>query len=419
MLSDAIGVVSELLRERPLAMAALVLILELPRYTFSFLVLALFGLRNTAAQDGPGLRVSLIVTVYNGADNIADTLASVFRQEDRFHEIIVVNDASTDGTAEVLADIRQRHPRLKLLHHRQRTGKSAAVNHAARFATGELLLNIDADTILGEDAVARLSAVFADERLAAASGNIIASNAGRNAVTALQSLEYLLSITVGKTFIGYIGSVTCCSGAFSMFRRSAFMAVGGLNVGPGEDLEITLRLRKAGYDVTFVREAVCATAVPGTLRGLLRQRLRWDRDALCIRIFMYGQLSFRFSRERFADTLQRMDFIFLDLLPTLVFPAYLLHLALTYPEDFWMLLQGLYVALFFFYALNIALAMIALRRLPGLVHLLVLPVLPLYQGLVMRLWRFYAFTQEILFSGSRDDDYVPRRVRAAVYGGPR
>lgn len=416
MLSDSIGVISELLREQPLAMAFLVLVLEIPRYTFSFLVLAVFGLRNTPAPEGSPPRVTAIITVYNGADAIAQTVHCLCREQDQLHEILLVNDGSTDGTAAVLSELKARYPRLRVLHHARRTGKSAAVNHAARFATGELLLNIDADTIIGEGAIARLSDVFAGERVAAASGNIVAANAERNAVTALQSLEYLLSITVGKSFLGYIGSVSCCSGAFSMFRRSAFMAVGGLNVGPGEDLEITLRFRKAGYEVRFVREAVCATAVPHSLRGLLRQRLRWDRDALCIRIFMYRQLSFRFRGEQFPDTLQRLDFIFLDLLPTLVFPAYLLNLALSYPEDFWMLMQGLYVALFFFYALNIVLAMIALRRLPQPLHLLILPVLPLYQGLIMRLWRFHAFTQEILFSGSRNDNYVPERVRAALYG---
>jgi cellulose synthase/poly-beta-1,6-N-acetylglucosamine synthase-like glycosyltransferase len=202
-----------------------------------------------------------------------------------------------------------------------------------------------------------------------------------------------------------------------MFRRSVFELIGGMNVGPGEDLEITLRLRQAGYQVRFVSDAIVETNVPQTPRSLIRQRCRWDRDALSIRVFMYQQMSLRFKGERLSDTLQRMDFILLELILTLVFPFYLTNLAITRSADFWSLLAGFYVALLLVYVTNIALAFVAARRPPTILELIVFPLVPLYQGLIMKLVRFYAYTDEIIFARSHNDPFVPDRIRAALYDG--
>ena len=54
------------------------------------------------------------------------------------------------------------------------------------------------------------------------------------------------------------------------------------NTGPGEDFELTLRIRKLGYKVRFVRGASASLEAAASFEGLVRQRLRWDRDALNI-----------------------------------------------------------------------------------------------------------------------------------------
>ena len=69
-----------------------------------------------------------------------------------------------------------------------------------------------------------------------------------------------------------------------MYRREVFLRQGGLDVGPGEDLEFSLRLRRLGYAIRFAPEAWAETDGPTTAVSLLRQRARWDRDALRIRI---------------------------------------------------------------------------------------------------------------------------------------
>ncbi|WP_395685108.1 glycosyltransferase [Aestuariivirga sp.] len=412
---DAIGLTGEFLREQPFTLAFLLIVLEIPRYTFSIVVLALAQLRGSVASPVSDFSVSAIVPAFNGADVLAHTIRSIFA--DGIEDVIVVNDGSTDNTPQCLAELQKVYPRLKVLHHQQRAGKSAAINHGARYATGELLLVVDADTSVHRGATARLASAFSDDSVGVATGNIIVANKACNLLTAIQSIEYLLSVSVGRGFLEHLGAVSCCSGAFSMFRRSVFELIGGMNVGPGEDLEITLRLRQAGYQVRFVSDAIVETNVPQTPRSLIRQRCRWDRDALSIRVFMYQQMSLRFKGERLSDTLQRMDFILLELIPTLVFPFYLTNLAITRSADFWSLLAGFYVALLLVYVTNIALAFVAARRPPTILELIVFPLVPLYQGLIMKLVRFYAYTDEIIFARSHNDPFVPDRIRAALYDG--
>src|SRR5262249_60201088 len=128
--------------------------------------------------------------------------------------------------------------------HGTRCGRSGAINAAARFASGELLLTVDADTVFEPTAVARLAAVFSDPRVGGASCNIAISNERESLWTGLQSVEYLMSISAGRSILDVAGAIACLSGACSMYRRDVFLRQGGLRVGPGEGLGYSLRPRR-------------------------------------------------------------------------------------------------------------------------------------------------------------------------------
>src|SRR5207247_3542964 len=87
---------------------------------------------------------------------------------------------------------------------------------------------------------------------------------------------------------------------------------------------------RLGYLIRFVPDAWAETDGPTTGISLLRQRARWDRDALRIRFLMYGELSLFHRFERLPDTLQRLDFIVFDLVPTLSLPLYLVYIVLLF-----------------------------------------------------------------------------------------
>ena len=358
----------------------------------------------------------MIIPTFNGGSGLGPTIASLRRQTLLPLEIIVVDDGSTDATRAVAERARARGHVDMVICHGTRCGRSAAINAAARFASGDLLLTVDADTVFEPDAVARLASVFGDPRVGGASCNIAISNENESIWTVLQSIEYLMSISAGRAVLDVIGAIACLSGACSMYRRDVFLRQGGLDVGPGEDLEFSLRLRRLGYSIRFLADAWAETAGAVSGIGLLRQRARWDRDALRIRFMMYGELNFFHPFEHLRDTLQRLDFIVFDLVPTLSFPFYLAYVVLLFGAQAFPFLAALYFVLLWISLFNLALAFLMFHRSTGFLGLGTSLIFPFYQGVYLKCARFFSYSSEIVFAASRRDDFVPPRVRRALLG---
>ena len=402
----------------PLVLVFSVLIFDIPRYTLSLVSLAAFGFWGRSGEPAVGeFSVSVIIPTFNGGAGLAPSIASLRRQSLRPVEIIVVDDGSTDDTRAIAERARAQGLVDMVICHGTRCGRSAAVNAAARFATGDLLLTVDADTVFEPTAVARLAAAFNDPRVGGASCNIAISNERDSIWTGLQSVEYLMSISAGRSILDVIDAIACLSGACSMYRRDVFLRQGGLDVGPGEDLEFSLRLRRFGYAIRFVPDAWAETDGPPSGIGLLRQRARWDRDALRVRFMMYGELRFFHRYERLPDTLQRLDFILFDLIPTLSLPFYLAYVLLMFgAADAALLLGCIYVLLLGVSIFNMALAFVLFNRFVGLSGLVAAPIFPFYQGIYLKCACFFSYSSEIISAASRKDDFVPPRVRRALFG---
>jgi len=90
------------------------------------------------------MKLSIIIPAYNEAGTVAGIVARV-RAAAQDAEIIVVNDGSTDGTAEALAELAERQPDVRVLHHETNRGKGAALRTGFAAATGDILLVQDAD----------------------------------------------------------------------------------------------------------------------------------------------------------------------------------------------------------------------------------------------------------------------------------
>jgi cellulose synthase/poly-beta-1,6-N-acetylglucosamine synthase-like glycosyltransferase len=225
-----------------------------------------------------------------------------------------------------------------------------------------------------------------------------------------------MSISAGRSVLDIVGAIACLSGACSTYRRDVFIRIGGLDAGPGEDLEITLRLRRLGYVVRFVSNAWAGTQAAVSGISLLRQRARWDRDALRVRLIMYGELSLFQGRERLRDTLQRLDFIIFDLVPTLSLPFYLAYVVGLFGSDALAFLLAIYLLLLWISLFNIALAFVLFDRSSSVFALASSLIFPFYQGVYLKCARFFSYSSEIIFAASRHDDFVPPRVRRALLG---
>jgi len=391
------------------------ILLDFPRYTLAAVVTAFRSVFVNAIDPDFKPSVSVIISSYNGSGSLLDCLKAIQCQSYQPLEVIVVDDGSSENLNEILSCAKSQHLIQKAIIHRLRCGKSASVNHAARFAKGQLLLNIDDDTHLEKDAILELVSAFKNENTVIASGLITIRNAEASMITSLQSIEYALAMNSGRVFLDYFGAMPCCSGAFNMTRKDFFTQTFGLNTGPGEDLEITLRARQLGYDARFVETAHASVLAPETLPSLIGQRLRWDRDELNIRVNQYHELNFAHPLHRLSEYIHTFDFFIFSFLSTILFPVYMLYLNSMLVQSYWNFLFDLYIYLLPFYLIPIALNFMNPSIRLRFFDFLVLPIFPFYQGVLMKLVRLYAYCSEIILRESINDDYVPKRIRSALY----
>jgi cellulose synthase/poly-beta-1,6-N-acetylglucosamine synthase-like glycosyltransferase len=390
-----------------------VLIFDIPRYTVGFFAVATTQQRREPrALSVPG-RVSVLLAGYNEEKSLMQCVRSLRAQVGGPFEIVAIDDGSTDGMWDVVA----RLDREGLIHRcarlHARGGKAAAVNLAARLASGDIFIIVDCDCSFDRHAVARLLAPLADPRVGAVCGNILVRNSDASMITAIQTIEYLTSVTLGRSLLDVLNLVTCVSGAFGAFRREAWEAIGGSPVGPGEDLDITLRLRQRGYEIRFARNAICQTDVPENLVGLVRQRLRWDRDALAIRIRKFGH-NLRPWHPEFSlrETAHELDFVIFEFLSAAIFPFYLVYLATFAPKAMLIILLSSYIVLLSMSVSSVLISIYLMQRNELLKLVLFVPMSDLLQCYVMRFVRLYAYCEELIFSRSLKDNYVPEKVRA-------
>lgn len=292
---------------------------------------------HTAAEMTPG--VSVVVPAYNEATLIVPAVRALLALRYPLHEVVVVDDGSTDGTLDVLVDafdlvpvpsrpageipvravVRQvlvpRNGRTRLIVvSKSNSGRSEAVNVGINTAREALVALIDADSILEPDALVRITQPFIDDpnRVVAAGGTVRAINGStvsagritsirmpRSWLARAQVVEYLRSFLVGRTGWSAVGTLLLISGAFGVYRRDVVIDAGGLDPDSiGEDFELCLRvhrmMRDRGRDhrVVFVPEPVCWTEVPSSRAVLHRQRARWHRG-LWETLWAYRGMLFR------------------------------------------------------------------------------------------------------------------------------
>jgi cellulose synthase/poly-beta-1,6-N-acetylglucosamine synthase-like glycosyltransferase len=399
-----------------IAMFGMVLLTDAPRYFVGIqATAAALMLRDHRAYGPlpPLPSVSILLAGHNEEDAIEKCVRSLREQTFNAFEIVCVDDGSSDRTFAIMRRLQSEGLVQSIARLQLRGGKAAALNLAARMAHGEIFIVTDCDCSFEPDAIEELLRPLAeDASVGAVSGNILVRNWRRSVTTAIQAIEYLISISLGKTFSGALDQISCISGAFGAFRRSAWHAQGGMDTG-GEDFDFTIRLRLAGYKIVFARHSICYTDAPETPFALLRQRSRWERDAYWIRFRKYRRLFNPFAESfLWREAAHQWDFLLFTALPSLAFPFYLAWLFAAFGfAGAITLLATVSIALM---TLDVACFLAATLVTGRPVYLSLLPFVPIYglfQAYVMKLHRFYAYASEAIASLSLTDNYVPQKVR--------
>ena len=249
------------------------------------------------ATGGARPTLAVVIAARNEREVLPAALDALLAQDDPPERILLVDDGSTDGTAALLArrygvaleegtapGQSRLHPRLSLLR-KPNSGKARSLNLALEQITEEVVVTLDADTVLEPGAIAALRQAFAAEpALWAACGVLrpVCRGGGiAGAFQLYQTFEYLRAFLWRLAWMTD-GTLVLVSGAFAGFRRSALLEAGGFDPECRvEDYELLYRLHRLAGDtgrkisVRVIGSARAATDAPARLRVFLRQRQRW------------------------------------------------------------------------------------------------------------------------------------------------
>jgi biofilm PGA synthesis N-glycosyltransferase PgaC len=227
--------------------------------------------RITPAALKPG--VSVLVPAYNEAKTIGDTIESLLNQTVPAAEIIVIDDCSTDGTAEVA-----RSYGVTVLRPPTNTGtKAGAQNFALRTVATEYTMAIDGDTIIAPDSIATfLDVMEAEPDVTAACGFVVPRYI--NSVWERgRYIEYLLAFSFYKPIQDHYAKPLIASGCFSIYRTDRLRAYGGWQTRTmAEDMDLTWTMYSSGEQVRFVPSAVCYPIEPHNFLFMRKQLRRWS-----------------------------------------------------------------------------------------------------------------------------------------------
>ncbi|OZG29145.1 glycosyl transferase [Williamsia sp. 1138] len=256
--------------------------------------------------------VSFLVAIKDERDVIERCVRSMVESDYPGLEVIVVDDASTDGTTEILRHLTT-ELNFTLIELERNVGKKNALVRGAEVATGEVIAFTDSDCVLAPDALRRcVAALVSEADLGAVSGHARALNADSTLLTKIQDTWYEGSFRVVKAAEASLGSVTCVSGPLAVFRRDAiwnYLPAWANDRFLGGEFKFATDRQLTGYvlgqkwrgralkeqypeshfvaaidyperkwRVGYVRSAKVWTVVPESPRAFFKQQVRWKKS---------------------------------------------------------------------------------------------------------------------------------------------
>ncbi len=343
--------------------------------------------------------ISILVPCYNEQGIIETSVESMKRLAYSNFEVLYINDGSKDNTMPLLNKLLQlrlctKSPLKKLQHKRVKGvykselyphiyvidkvngGKADALNAGIEYASNSLVITLDADTILTEQALTVVNEKFADPDVVAAGGmvHILQTKTSQplsrlsmlkaNLLLRLQTLDFLKAFYITKVSLARFDALAVISGAFGIFRKEVLLDVGGYRSSIGEDIDITLRIHQyinkfKKKKILLIPESVSYTELPETWEDFFKQRIRWQKAYIdCLfhfrtffikTLFKKGVSFFYIFESFFAGTLSAYVMAILFIVRAIYYP----------PESYthYILMYLLYMFIFGFLYSLVALTM--------------------------------------------------------------
>ncbi len=268
---------------------SIVIVVFVNRYIVGTFLRLLKGVSFDETVEGYEPTVTIIIPMFNEGSSIVGTIHSLLQQDypSAKLEILVVDDCSTDDSYHHASCVAKDNARVNVMRNAQNMGKRKSINRAVRSSQAEIIISVDSDVVLKNDAVLQLIRRFTSDNIAAVGGRVRILNHSENWLTKMQAIKYYIGYEYLKNIERAFKSVLCLSGCLTAYRRSVLMELEpiledrnilGQPIKYGEDRFLTRQIIKAGYQTTLTLDAVCWTQAPSNLLHYFSQQLRWRRS---------------------------------------------------------------------------------------------------------------------------------------------
>ena len=225
-------------------------------------------------------KFSLIIPAKNEEKVIGRCIQSIIDQDypkDKI-EIIVVDGKSTDNTRKIVEEYMSKNPGIiKLVKEKDPNGKPKALNLGLKHSTGEIIGVFDADSILEKDTLNKIASQF-DKNTIAIQTRVKSVNKDENILTSLISIEENVWYSLILNGRQKLNLFTPFTGSSLFIKKEILEKLKGWKEDSlAEDIELSVRMLKNGYEIKYVNDISTWQEAPNKLKTLFKQRLRWYR----------------------------------------------------------------------------------------------------------------------------------------------
>jgi cellulose synthase/poly-beta-1,6-N-acetylglucosamine synthase-like glycosyltransferase len=271
----------------PLSYITVVVLSGLFIWTLYNLPILAKGFRKTSHAEGPiekrtsFPKFSILIAAKNEElvlGRLLSRLVNLDYPKGRY-EVLIVEDGSSDHTAQVGRDYEYRFPNIiKFSHRLSSSGKPAALNYGLGLASGEIVVVVDADNVPRRDFLSKAARYFDDPNVTAVQGMTRPINRDENFITKLSAYEEVAWFRLyiqGKESLGLFVPLT---GSCGFVRRDYLQKLGGWDTASiTEDIELAARIVKHKGVIRYAPEVLSFQEYPSSLRRFVNQRTRWFR----------------------------------------------------------------------------------------------------------------------------------------------
>ncbi|WP_340066559.1 glycosyltransferase [Ascidiimonas aurantiaca] len=353
--------------------------------------------------------VSVIVPGKNEGKHLYKLTRSLAEQTFKNFELIIVDDGSDDDTPIIGKNLEKRGLIDMFIRNEIRGGKASAANMALRYSKGKYIIHLDADSSFDSDAIEQvLIPFYLDPKIGAVGGNVKVRNYKDSLCAKLQAIEYLKTVSVGRIVTSYLGIYKIISGAFGAFRKDVIDSIGGWDIGPGLDGDITVKIRKSGYKIYFQPKAVCLTSAPETFKALTKQRLRWDKSIIRFRLRKHKDIYFPHAHFSWSNFFSLAENVFYNVVLDILWWIYIIDMAVNYTSQLQFVIPMNFTLYFIMsYVQMYSTYIFSERRKEERYLWPYVSLMTIYTGIYLRLVRTVAYYKEFFFKRSFEDPWNP------------